>query len=505
MIVNPAKRADWFTWSDPSLEWCQANAEIPGLRFGTGARGMIVDFHLSHIPCMPDEVQTLCQQERHGCSPSPAVLWRTRRRASAVLRSYQLADYLRLQHTQGALLAYEMRLGKTPLACHLHDPATGILVIAAPLAAREAWRIWVEKTLGVPPLLLAGRTGVEFQSGYPAYFCHYDVLEAHSGFFLTQKIGTLVVDECHILQARGTHRLSAVNSIAPRAAKVLALSGTPMWNKPKSLWTLLHLIAPGAWGTQFEFRCRYANAQPGAHGWTYEGASHEEELQARLATIIVRRTWTEVAPELPPTTMVIEPVELSAAKLTKLEAAAMKCVLARGTSTMAGYLATLRRKMASAKIAPAVEIARQAAADGHKVVLWTWHNEVADKLYVKLNDACNVFRLSSDMPAALREREVEQFRAASGPTFLVAAMGVGGVGLDLSCSDYAIFVELDWTPAVVYQASMRTFHVSRPHVLVFLHSDDPIETKLVEALDVKNGFAASVGLGADEIVERVIR
>jgi hypothetical protein len=87
---------------------------------------------------------------------------------------------------------------------------------------------------------------------------------------------------------------------------------------------------------------------------------------------------------------------------------------------------------------------------------------------------------------------------------LVASIEVGGVSWDLSCSDYAIFVELDWTPANVYQAAMRTFHISRPHVLVFLYTDDPIESKLIEALDVKNGFAAAVGLGSNEILQKVL-
>ena len=84
-------------------------------------------------------------------------------------------------------------------------------------------------------------------------------------------------------------------------------------------------------------------------------------------------------------------------------------------------------------------------------------------------------------------------------------MGVGGVGLDLSCADYAIFVELDWTPPTVYQAEMRTFHLSRPHCLVFLYADCSVEAALVEALDVKNGFAAALGLGSDDVFRRVFQ
>ena len=494
MIVKPALRADWFIWEDPPFSWCQDNVELPGLQPCFVRGSMAVNFHVSHTPCMPGEVQVLVENIR---------LVDVVASTNPVLRSYQAADWSVLRTLRGALLAYEMRLGKTALACNLHEPNTGILVIAAPMAAREAWRDWVGRTFNFPLCALEGRTNVEPRPGYPAYFCHYDILGAHTGFFTQNPIGTLVLDEVHMLQARGTQRMSAVSVLAPKANKILALSGTPVWNKPKSLYTFLHILSPGAWGTQFEFRRRYCDAQPGAHGWTYGGISHADELQARLAQIMVRRTWADVAPELPPTTRILEPVELTGTQYTAIESSAMRAALARGTSNEAGYNATLRRKLAATKIKPAVALAQQAAADGHKVVLWVWHNEVGSQVMDAFPDKDSVFRLESSMSAQVRDWNVQAFRDHDGPAYLVASMGVGGVGLDLSCSDYAIFVELDWTPANVYQAEMRTFHMTRPHVVVYLYADSPTETALMDALDTKNGFAAALGLGSAEIMRKV--
>jgi hypothetical protein len=120
------------------------------------------------------------------------------------------------------------------------------------------------------------------------------------------------------------------------------------------------------------------------------------------------------------------------------------------------------------------------------------------------DDSRPVFRLQAGDPAPKRQRILDAFRAHEGPCFLVASMGVGGVALDLSASDYAIFVELDWTPANVQQAEFRTFHRDRPHVVVYLHADDPTETKLIEVLDLKNSFANAVGLGFDDVVKKVL-
>jgi hypothetical protein len=493
MIIKPGKRLDWFSWRDPDLDWCKVNAEIPGLQPGLAGGRMFIDFHVSHLPCVPPEVRDLALSLPQPTRPVDATL----------LRFYQAEDLDFLNARRGALLAYEMRLGKTPLACHLHDPSSGILLVTGPLAARESWRLWVENTFNAGLCCLAGRMNVEPQPGYPAYFCHYDILGAHSHFFQQQKIGTLVLDECHMLQGRKTQRMSAVSVLAPRAEKILGLSGTPMWNKPRSLYSILHLIMPGAWGTNFQFCQRYAGPEMTAYGWKYEGLSNDEELRARLAYVVTRRTWNDVMPELPPTTRIIEPVDMTGAQLAAVEAAAMKTTLAKGSSTVAGYLAVLRRKLGEAKIKPAAADALRAADEGHKVVLWCWHNEVADKTAAAL-DGQTVFRLRQSDPHLKREDQVARFRDYPSPCFMVANIGVGGVGIDLSCADYAIFVEMDWTPANNSQAEMRTFHMDRPHVVVILFADCQVEINLIEALNAKNGFAAAAGLGTNDVIERVL-
>jgi hypothetical protein len=491
--ISPATRPDWFTWKDPPFEWCKANAELPGLIPGIGGGKLIVDFHVSHIPCLPDDAQMVVNQI--PCYYRPIDM--------SLMRSYQAADYMRLDGQRGVLLAYQMRLGKSALACHLHDPASGLLLITGPLAAREAWRDWVGRTFDFPLCCLEGRANPDQPRGYPAYFCHYDILAAHADYFQRERLGTFVLDEIHLWQSKYSQRVAAASLIAPGAHKVLGLSGTPVWNKPKSLYPLLQILMPGAWGTPFVFKKRYCDAQPGAHGWTYEGASNTEELRLRLEQVMVRRTWADVMPELPPTTRVFEPVGLTGAQYTAIESATMKATLACGASTEAAYLAKLRRKLAEAKVKPAVATAMAAAADGHKVVLWTWHNEIHEKVAALL-PSDNTFLLRSADSANVRDWNVQSFRDWVGPAFMVASMGVGGVGLDLSCSDYAIFVELDWTPANVLQAEMRTFHKDRPHVVVVLYTDDPVESRLIEALDIKNGFAGALGLGSNEIMRKVL-
>jgi SNF2 family DNA or RNA helicase len=64
----------------------------------------------------------------------------------------------------------------------------------------------------------------------------------------------------------------------------LALSGTPMENRPDDLWSLFQFLNPALVGSLDRFR---------------ELAAKPEALRKRLRPFILRRTKQEAAPELP--------------------------------------------------------------------------------------------------------------------------------------------------------------------------------------------------------------
>lgn len=504
-VVN-LKRADWFEWLSPPPAWCQYLAEVPGLKWvSDGSKITKVLFHISHIPVLPPELQASFGPLGAGLPPQ------SRGTPPALLRPYQAETLPFFLQRAGGILGFQMRLGKTATAAHMHNPMDGSLLIVGPLAARDVWMQWIERVHGFKPIAFKGLKRDNEQNiptNAPAYFIHFDILDAWCHFVNKTdfKLATLIIDELHLFQGRKTKRTSAAAVLTTRADRVIGLTGTPMWSNPDSMYALLQIVTPDAWGSHHEFGKRYCNAKPTAYGWNYSGLSNAEEFAARLKYMMVQRSWKDIAPHLPPTTRSIEPVPIPGTKLAAIESAAFRAMFAKTNkiSTVAGYLATLRRKLAEAKIGAAVQATLAAMNNGHpKIVLWAWHKDIADQLAVavaaedKTIKICR-YRSGDDTP------EIEAFAAATTRAVIVCSIAAGGVAIDLSASDYAIFVELDWIPANVYQAEKRTFNPARPDAIVYLYADTPVETKLIEALGIKEEFQNSLGLSYEAIANTVL-
>lgn len=494
---------DWFRLENPSIQSIEELAKIPGAKFEF-AQGKVNAVRL-HRTLWPVAQFAGMHFDESLTVASEATLFA----AAKTLRDYQHDDLPFLLNRRSSILGYEMRLGKTATATCAHDPANGPLLIIGPLIARDVWRNWVEKVHGFAPVALESKNDIPLP-GFPAYFCHFDILDAHSAFLQTLKPGTLVIDEIHMLQARRSLRMSTCSLVASNANRIIGLSGTPMWSNPRSMWPILNLLAPGAWGSEFEFCQRYMKATNTAYGWKYEGTNNEDEFRQRLSEVIVRRTWEDVAPQLPPTINVVEPVCISASDLSKLELQAERTRLSHAHSgkrdVAVAALASLRLRYGKAKVKRAVELAEQAMRDGHKVLLWTWHTEVADALSEALYEKCGgvFYTLTAEQTQDTRAHQISGFQNHGVSVAMIIPLAVGGVAIDLSSADVNIFVEQDWIPATNYQASMRVFKPGRPHSNVWMHLDVPVERRLMEVLGANEGCQTAVGLGYDEIANRIL-
>ena len=132
---------------------------------------------------------------------------------------------------------------------------------------------------------------------------NYDIVAARLHELCALGPGALVLDESHYCKnaaAKRTQAVQRLSAVVPRDGLVLALSGTPVTNRPAELISQLRILGRledfGS-GVRFGARFRGADAHLRLH-W---------HLRARC---FVRRLKADVLPQLPAKTRAIVPVEL---------------------------------------------------------------------------------------------------------------------------------------------------------------------------------------------------
>jgi SWI/SNF-related matrix-associated actin-dependent regulator of chromatin subfamily A-like protein 1 len=290
----------------------------------------------------------------------------------------------------------------------------------------------------------------------------------------------IILDEAHYLKTIDTRRTRAVfgggdhrllPSLASRAGAILALTGTPLPNRPREAFTLARGLCPDAIDFMSEeaFTTRFnpSMRREGRGGklFTDERTGRHGELQSRLrANFMVRRE--KHGPH-----GVLQQLKLPLYDIVHIEADGPVKAALRAESMLEidvdrlpgpddpkwGQIATARRIMGVA-VAPHAADYVQMVLDGgeEKVVVFGHHIEVLDILEAKLR-RYGVVRIDGRTGPSRKQALVDQFRQGQSCRVCLGnmlSMGTGTDGLqDVSC--HAIFAEADWTPGVNQQGVDR--------------------------------------------------
>jgi SWI/SNF-related matrix-associated actin-dependent regulator 1 of chromatin subfamily A len=413
------------------------------------------------------------------------------------LYPFQKAGAKWITESENTLLADEMGLGKTVqviAACNLLREKRVLIICPATLKSNWAreWKTWstLERTVGI----CVG-------SSWPAteiVICNYDILARHSAEIRKVKWDMVVFDEAHYMKnpkvqrtknaLGGGYGLSRSEGI--KAARKVAITGTPIVNRPIEIFPAIHYLDPFAWPSQFDFGKRYCDGKQTRWGWDFSGATNLEELQFRLRSrLMIRRLKSEVLKDLPPKTRQIIEIDPDTAlrKELKAEKKIMSGLLnflglssedeirpddyekvveylSNGKKVFFEDLSTMRKEVALRKVPFVVEHLAECLEAG-KVVCFAHHMEVVKKISEAFQDRCVVITGSTSMRE--RNEAVKRFQESPEIDLFIGNIQAAGVGITLTASNHVVFAELDWVPGNVSQAEDRCHRIgAKGNVLV---------------------------------------
>ena len=383
-----------------------------------------------------------------------------------------------------ALLADEQGLGKSVQAIDAADNAgANRILVLCKAVGRQHWVREFDKFSPARRSSQVPRVGEPIRDSVDLTVINYDI--AHRKPVLQQLVrqnwDLLICDEMQSLKAgggslRGQVVLDRARGLANRCDAVWGLSGTPAPNHAGDLhpwlWGLHGHLVPADYET---FLQRYTRYTETPFGYKVYGNRNVQELRDLLADVMLRRTRTEVMPQLPDLRVDHIPLDADVdATLRWLEdhedVLAIKSVVAgmdpdenpaEAAQAWENDLSSLRRLTGLAKAKPCAELVRQELDGGQeKVVVMGWHPEVLERMAQALCDY-NPIVLHGGTPQSEKDSAESDFQDNPKRRVLLGQIQTAGTTITLTRAHRLIFVEPSWVPGENEQAMLRILRIGQ--------------------------------------------
>lgn len=460
------------------------------------------------------------------------------RMLQGTLRDYQRRGVAWLQYLEKLglhpCLADDMGLGKTleVIACLLKErEETADLaptLIIAPTSVLGNWRKEIERF--APQLCVhvhQGSTRLKEKRAFAEICQTHDVVL--TSFALVR------LDE-KLLQGQKWHRVvvdEAQNIKNPQAAQTrailklttshrLALTGTPVENRLRDLWSIFNFLNPGYLGKEAQFRKSFELPIQ-----KQNDLERSATLKKLVEPFILRRVKTDkrIIDDLPDKieqkmycTLSSEQASLYEAVVKDVEE---QLEVAEGIQRRGLILSTLLKLKQicnhptqflqdssaftaerSHKLQRLGEMVEEIIESGESVLIFTQFTEIGGSLerYLEQNLHYNTYYLHGGTSVARRDQMVSEFQdAETEPSVFILSLRAGGVGLNLTKANHVFHFDRWWNPAVEDQATDRAFRIGQIKN-VFVHkfvAMGTMEERIDEMIEDKKRLSSLI-VGADE-------
>ena len=438
-----------------------------------------------------------------------------------VLRPYQKTGVTWLNQLTvngwSGLLADEMGLGKTVQMLAFIRTLSGKHLVVCPSSLVFNWQREAQRF--APELKTIAVTGSDRQAvlrqAADLYFTSYPLLRRDAAFYRDMEFETVILDEAQHIKNPDSQNAQAASTLRSRYR--FAMTGTPIENSIRDIWSLMNFLMPGYLGKRDDFRERYEReieSEPG-------GATHRRLIQ-RLRPFILRRTKLNVLKELPDKIEQVAYCELSIgqralysqlAQSTRRQLSELAGSADRNRARMTMLTALLRLRQAccderllkpddepgevSGKVEMLIELIEEAIDGGHRVLVFSQFATMLRLLREALA-AIEIPTCHLDGQTKNRSQEVDRFQAGEAHVFLIS-LKAGGTGLNLTAADTIIHFDPWWNPAVEAQATDRAHRIGQKRVVTSykLIARDTVEEKIL-ALQQRKKAVIAASLESEE-------
>ena len=402
---------------------------------------------------------------------------------------YQKAGIEFAIERDGTLIGDEMGLGKTIQAIGVMnaiDLATVLIVV--PASVKILWTTECKKWLVKHRNIKMIESGKDtFPENPDIVIINYDLLDKFKSSIHGRIWSLAIFDECHKIKNPKAKRTKVALRI--KAVKKIALTGTPIPNKPVELQPVAGYLNEPAFGNFFKFAYKYCAAHKipigyGKTAWDFTGASNLDQLQKRLrSTIMIRRLKKDVLQELPDKIrqVIVLGTDDFGSQLENEYAALADAAVTASNDIPFDKMSGVRHQMALQKVDHVVE---HVSAIDHQVVVFAHHTDVIDGIKKGLEKhGKKVVILTVKMNIKDRQKSIDLYQSKKADVF-IGSIQASGVGITLTASSHVVFAEMDWVPANMQQAEDRCHRIGQKDSVLVQHIvvDGSIDSKMAKIL-----------------------
>ncbi|WP_395745565.1 SNF2-related protein [Prosthecobacter sp.] len=426
---------------------------------------------------------------------------------AGLLRPYQMEGVCwmtsRILRGRGGILADEMGLGKTvqsiALALFLKQrkgDQSGPVLVVCLKSLLSNWQAEFERFAPTLKVLLVQGAGREKAlstiSAHDVILTSYQLIVRDIKYYQTIKFGLLLLDEASFIRNPDTDAAKTLRGL--HSAGRIALTGTPLENGVRDLWSIFQFTLPGYLGNQSSFKERFESPiQSGLDLPAGRAAAHR--LQKLTQPFFLRRTKRQVLKDLPEK---IEQVlwctpsaaqsefyrkileegreEIKAARrrsgqngakmtmFTVLLRLRQVCCDLRLTGVQPDALKGLDQDDLSGKWPALLGQIESVLESGGKLLVFSQFVQflrlMRDHLKAEKLDHAYLDGSSQDRPA-----QVARFQKDPACRIFLISLKAGGYGLNLTAADNVILADPWWNPAVEAQAIDRAHRIGQQKVV----------------------------------------